>query len=149
LHGFLGLTRYYRKLVQNYGKIVAPHTSILKNNAFTWNSVGDHALQVWKDFMCSTPILELPDFTKTFVLECDASRNGIGVVLMQYGGPLAFTRKQLSERHLGQSIYEKEMLSILHAMDLWHPYFLGHFFQIKIDHQSLKYFPEKQISSSA
>jgi hypothetical protein len=60
---------------------------------------------------------------------------------MQDGRPLAFTRKQLSERHLGQSIYEKEMLSIL--QDLWHPYLLGQCFQIKIDHQSLKYFLEQ------
>jgi hypothetical protein len=43
---------------------------------------------------------------------------------MQDGRPLAFTRKQISERHLGQSIYEKEMLAILHVVDLWSPYLL-------------------------
>jgi hypothetical protein len=48
---------------------------------------------------------------------------------------------------LGKSIYEKEMLVILHVIDLWHPYLLGKHFQIKIDHQSLKYFLEKRISS--
>jgi hypothetical protein len=66
---------------------------------------------------------------------------------MQDGRPLAFTNKQLSERHLGQSTYEKEMLAILHVVDLWHPYLLGKRFQIKIDHQSLKYFLEQIISS--
>jgi hypothetical protein len=66
---------------------------------------------------------------------------------MQDGRPLAFTSKQLSERHLGQSIYEKEMLAILHAVDLWRPYLLGKCFQIKTDHQSLKYFLEQHISS--
>jgi hypothetical protein len=60
---------------------------------------------------------------------------------------LAFTNKQLSERHLGQSIYEKEMLAILHAIDLWCPYLLGKRFQIKTDHQSLKYFLEQRPSS--
>jgi hypothetical protein len=64
-------------------------------------------------------------------------------MLMHDGRPLAFTSKQFSERHLGQSIYEKEMLDILHVVDLCRPYLLGKCFQIKIDHQSLKYFLEK------
>jgi hypothetical protein len=48
---------------------------------------------------------------------------------------------------LGQSINENEMLYIMHVVDLWHPYLLGQQFQIKIDHQSLKYFLEQRISS--
>jgi hypothetical protein len=91
--------------------------------------------------------MSLLDFTKTFVLECDASEKGIGAVLMQEGWPLGFTNKQLSERNLGKSIYEKEMLDILHAVDLWLPYLLGKRFQIKTDHQSLKYFLEQRLSS--
>jgi hypothetical protein len=118
LCGFLGLTSYYRKFVRNYGKIATPLTSLLKNNVFTWTSAADHAFQALKDSMYSTLVLSLPYFTKTFVLECDASRKGIGAILTQYGKPLAFTSKQLSEQHLGQSIYEKEMLAILHAVDL-------------------------------
>jgi hypothetical protein len=115
---WISLAGYYRKFVQNYGNIAAPLTSLLKKNAFTWNSVADHAFQTLKNAMCLTPVLAIPHFTKTFILECDASEKGIGVVLMQDGRPLAFTRKQLSERYLGQSIYEKEMLSILHVVDL-------------------------------
>ena len=93
-----------------------------------------------------TPVLTLPNFSKSFFLECDASGKGIGTVLMQEGRPLTFTRKQLSEQNLGKSIYEKEMLVILHVIDLWRPYLLGKRFQITIDHQSLKYFLEQRIS---
>jgi hypothetical protein len=66
---------------------------------------------------------------------------------MQEGRPLVFTSKQLSERNLGKSIYEKEMLVILHVVDLWRPYLLGQRFQIKTGHQSLKYFLKQCISS--
>jgi hypothetical protein len=126
---------------------VVPLTALLKNNSFTWTPATDQAFQALKVAMCTTLVLALLDFTKTFVLECDASGRGIGAVLMQEGRPLAFTNKQLSERHLGQSIYEKEMLDILHVVDLWRPYLLGKHFQIKTDHQSLKYFLEQRPSS--
>jgi hypothetical protein len=119
LRGFLGLTGYYRKFVKNYEKIAAPLMALLKNTSFTWTLVVAQAFQTLKTTMCTTLVLALPDFTKTFVLECDASGKGIGDVLMQEGHPLAFTSEQLSERNLGKPIYEKEMLAILHAVELW------------------------------
>jgi hypothetical protein len=147
MHGFLGLTGYHRKCFKNYGKSVTPLTTLLKKNSFTWTPTTAQDFQTLKMAMCTTPVLTLPDFTKTFVLECDALGKGIGVVLMQEVQPLAFTIKQLSEQNLGKSIYEKEILAIFHVIDLWFPYLLGQCFQIKTDHQSLKYFLEQHISS--
>jgi hypothetical protein len=74
-------------------------------------------------FLCQ--FWPFPTSQRHFVLEYDASVKGIGAVLMQEGRPLAFTRKQLSEKNLGKPIYEKEMLAIMHAVELWHPYLLG------------------------
>jgi hypothetical protein len=102
-----------------------PLTTLLKKNSFIWTPAAAQDFQTLKTAMCTTPVLALPDFTKTFVLECDASRKGIGTVLMQEGQPLAFTSKQLPEKNLGKPIYEKEMLAILHAVELWRPYLLG------------------------
>jgi hypothetical protein len=116
---------YYRNFFKNYGKIAAPLTMLLKRYAFIWTPAVVHAFQDFKLVMCTPPFLSLPDFSKTFVLECDASRKGIGVVLIQDGRPLAFTNKQFFENHFGQSTYEKEILVILHYADLWHPYLLG------------------------
>jgi hypothetical protein len=82
LHGFMGLTCYYRKFVKNYGKIMAPLTTLLKNNSFTWTPAACSGFSNLEDGMCTTLVLALPDLTKTFVLECDASGKGIGVVLM-------------------------------------------------------------------
>jgi hypothetical protein len=96
IRGFLGLTGYYQKFIQNYGKIVAPLMAFLKKNYFGWNAATDQSFQDLKEAMCTNLALLLPDFTKTFVLECDASRKGIGAILMQEGRPLSFTSKQIS-----------------------------------------------------
>jgi hypothetical protein len=113
--------------------------TLLKKNVFSWNEAAKQAFQNIKDYMCTTIVLAMPNFNKTFVLGCDTSDNEIGAVLIQEGYSVTFTSKQLRDRYLSKSTYEKEMLANPHAIDIWHPYLMECRFKIKIDHLNLKY----------
>jgi hypothetical protein len=147
LRGFLGLTGYYHKFVRNYGRIAAPLTTLTKKDAFSWTPEATKYFEQLKEVMYTAPFLTTLDFTKTFIVECDASRNGIGVVLMQEGRPLSFESRPLKGRDLHKPIYEKEMMAILHVLKKWHPYLIGRHFKVKTDQDSLKYFFEQRLSS--
>ena len=79
-------------------------------------------------------------------MECDASRNGIYVVLMQEGWPISFESRPIKRKDLHKPIYEKKMLAILHALKQWWPYLIGRNFKVKIDHGCLKYILEQRLS---
>ena len=132
------MTGYYHKFVNNYGRIAAPLTKLLKKYAFSWTPEATKAFEHLKEAMFQAPVLATPDFTKTFIVECDASGNGIGVVLMQDERPIAFESRPIKGKFLHKAIYEKEMLAILHALKKWRPYLMGRHFKVKIDHDSLK-----------
>ena len=94
--------------------------------------------------MISCPILVLPNFYQPFVLECDASSEGIGEVLMQGGNPIAFESRKLLPHERLYPIYDKEMLAIMHALAKFQQYLVGNMFNVKIDHNILRFFLEQR-----
>jgi hypothetical protein len=92
------------------------------------------------------PVLALPDFSKTFVIECDASDFGMGAVLMQDGRPLAYYSQALKGKNLFLSTYEKELLALVLSVKKWRPYLFATIFTIKTDQQSLKHILNKGLA---
>jgi hypothetical protein len=69
--------------------------------------------------MTRTPVLALPNFQEPFTVEIDVCQDGIGAILMQKGQPIAYLSKAFGEKHRSLSIYEKEFLALIMAVERW------------------------------
>jgi len=146
LRSFLGLAGFYRKFIKHFAIITRPLTNLLKKGTyFIWTSEQQTAFDTLKQAMSSAPVLAIPDFTKQFIIETDASNNGVGAVLMQQGHPLAFISKPLGPRTQGLSTYEKEYMAILLAVEQWRAYLQHAEFLIYTDQKSLVHLNEQRL----
>nr|GFB06151.1 retrotransposon-related protein [Tanacetum cinerariifolium] len=130
---FLGLTGYYRHFVQNYGLIARPLTALIKKNGFVLSNEAFSVFITSKQALLSTLVLWLPDFSKTFVVECDASSSEVGVVLSQEEHPVAYFRKGFSPSSWFKPTYDQELLGLVLIIQKWSHYLLGSNFLILYD----------------
>lgn len=91
-----------------------------------------------KQAIMTAPVLSLPDFAKTFIVQTDASGHAMGAVLLQEDHPIAYFSKVFCPRLSNSSTYIRELHDITSAVKRWRQYLLGHYFIIQTDHRSLK-----------
>ncbi|GJX20975.1 putative reverse transcriptase domain-containing protein [Tanacetum coccineum] len=98
---FLGLAGYYRRFIEGFSKIAKPMTKLTQKKVkFEWGDKQEAAFQLLKQKLCSAPILALPEGSEDFIAYCDASKKGLGAVLMQREKVISYASRQLkiSER---------------------------------------------------
>ena len=111
---------------------------MLKKNAlFHWTLQLQLSFDTLKQALVSAPVLALPDFTKGFHIETNASGTGIGVVLSQNQHPIAYISKALGPKAQAMSTYEKECMALILAITKWKSYLQRKEFTIATDHHSL------------
>jgi ribonuclease HI len=137
---FLGLADYYHRFIKDFPKIAKPMTRLLeKNKDFDWTEECQVSFEELKKWLTSAPVLILPDISKKFNIYCDASRQGLGCVLMQDGQVVSYASCQLRKHEENYPTHDLELAGVVHALKIWRHYLIGHRCEIYSDHKSLKY----------
>jgi hypothetical protein len=148
IRSFLGLAGYYRRFIEVFSKIVKPLTTLLeKGKEFKWDEKCQASFEELKKRLTTAPVLIMPDIHKGFDVHCDASRQGLGCVLMQEGKVVAYASRQLRKHEQNYPTHDLELAAVVHALKIWRHYMIGNKCQIFIDHKSLKYiFTQKDLN---
>ncbi|KAL0543546.1 hypothetical protein IC582_018644 [Cucumis melo] len=141
VRSFLGLAGYYRRFVENFSRIATPLTQLTRKGApFVWSKACEDSFQNLKQKLVTTPVLTVPDGSGSFVIYSDASKKGLGCVLMQQGKVVAYASRQLKSHEQNYPTHDLELAAVVFALKIWRHYLYGEKIQIFTDHKSLKYF---------
>lgn len=145
LRRFLGMTGWYRRFIQDFSTITFPLTEMLtKKKTFVWTDKAQEAFDQLKTRLTSAPLLIHPNYSKPFILQCDASTHGVGAVLAQKDDngiekPIAYMSHKLNKAQRNYTITELECLAVVMAIKKFRPYIEGLEFKVVTDHASLKW----------
>jgi hypothetical protein len=142
---FLGLTGYYCRFIRDYGAITTPLTKLLRKGGFIQGPDAEDAFHNLQQALTTALVLQLPDFDKSFIVECNALGMGFGTVLHQGAGPVAYFSRPITARHAKLAAYERELIGLIHDVRHWHPYIWGRSFLIKINHYSLMFLLDQHL----
>jgi ribonuclease HI len=148
IRSFLGLAGYYWRFIEGFSKIAKPMTSLLeKGKEFKWTEECQESFDQLRSKLMAAPVLIMPDLQKNFDIYCDASRQGLGCVLMQEGHVIAYASRQLGKHELNYPTHDLELAAVVHALKIWRHYIMGTKCRIYTDHKSLKYiFTQKDLN---
>ncbi|GJS46354.1 putative reverse transcriptase domain-containing protein [Tanacetum coccineum] len=137
---FLGLASYYRRFIEGFSKIAKPLTKLtLKNKNYIWSEEQESSFQLLKQKLCEAPILALPEGNSDFIVYCDASLQGLGVVLMQREKVIAYASRQLKPHEENYTTHDLELGAVIFALKIWRHYLYGTKCIVFIDHKSLQH----------
>ncbi|KAL0553580.1 hypothetical protein IC582_007480 [Cucumis melo] len=141
VRSFLGLVGYYRRFEENFSRIATPLTQLTrKGTPFVWSKACEDSFQNLKQKLVTAPVLTVPDGSGSFVIYSDASKKGLGCVLMQQGKVVAYASRQLKSHEQNYPTHDLELAAVVFALKIWRHYLYGEKIQIFTDHKSLKYF---------
>ncbi|GJS32255.1 putative reverse transcriptase domain-containing protein [Tanacetum coccineum] len=140
IHQFLGLAGYYRRFIEGFSKIAKPMTKLTQKKVkFEWGDKQEAAFQLLKQKLCSAPILALPEGSEDFIAYCDASKKGLGAVLMQREKVISYASRQLKIHEKNYTTHDLELGAVVFALKIWRHYLYGTKCTVFTDHKSLQH----------
>ncbi|GJT37035.1 putative reverse transcriptase domain-containing protein [Tanacetum coccineum] len=137
---FLGLAGYYRRFIEGFSKIAKPMTKLTQKKVrFEWGDKQEAAFQLLKQKLCSAPILALPEGSEDFIAYCDASKKGLGAVLMQREKVISYASRQLKIHEKNYTTHDLELGAVVFALKIWRHYLYGTKCTVYTDHKSLQH----------
>ena len=126
VRSFLGLAGYYRRFISDFSKIALPSTNLTRKTVkFEWSIDCQSAFQELKDRLTTAPVLSLPSGSEDFVVYTDASKKGLGAVLMQRGKVIAYASRQLKDYERNYPTHDLELAAVVFALKIWRHYLYG------------------------